>query len=159
VAFADLPRDLSFFIIGAVAYRRQWFLRFPTRDGQVWLGVGLNAAGFWYMHILWLSAHLPIGERAMAIIYPIWEALLCCGMCIGFLVTFREKIDFHGSLAKALARSQYAAYIFHGPIVIALQFAAIGFAFPPLAKFVLVTLLSVPLTFLFSSWVRKPLRI
>jgi glucans biosynthesis protein C len=159
VAFADVPRDLSFFIIGAVAYRHQWFLRFPTKNGRVWLLIGLIAAVLWYVYILGLRAILPIGERAMFIIYPIWEALLCCGMCIGLLVTFREKLDFHGSLAKALARSQYAAYIFHGPIVILLQVAMIRVMSPPLVKFALVTLVSVPLTFLFSNWARKPLRI
>ena len=36
VAFADVPRDLGFFIIGAIAYRRQWFLRFPTKTGNAW---------------------------------------------------------------------------------------------------------------------------
>jgi glucans biosynthesis protein C len=159
VAFADVPRDLSFFIIGAVAYRHQWFLRFPTKDGQVWLLIGLTTAVLWYVYILWLRAILPIGESAMFFIYPIWETLLCCGMCIGLLVTFREKLDFHGSLAKALARAQYAAYIFHGPIVILLQLAVLGLKSPPLVKFALVTLVSVPLTFLFSNWARKPLRI
>jgi glucan biosynthesis protein C len=159
VAPADVPRDLSFFIIGAISYHHQWFLRFPAKDGQVWLLIGLIAAGLWYLYILGLGTILPIGERAMVIIYPIWEALLCCGMCIGLTVTFREKFNFQGPLAKALARSQYAAYIFHVPIVILLQFAVIGFKSPPLVKFALVTLVSVPLMFLFSNWARKPLPI
>ena len=44
VAFADVPRDLSFFIIGTMAYRRRWFLQFPTRACKVWLLVGVIAA-------------------------------------------------------------------------------------------------------------------
>jgi fucose 4-O-acetylase-like acetyltransferase len=159
VAFADFPRDLSFFVIGAVAYRHQWFLRFPAREGWVWLTVGLIAAGLWYVYILGLKTSWPIGGDAMGVIYPLWEALLCCGMCIGLLVLFREKLDFHGSFARALARSQYAAYLFHGPIVILLQMALNGVTLPPFSKFAFVTLAGVPLTFLFSSWVRKPLRI
>jgi fucose 4-O-acetylase-like acetyltransferase len=159
VAFADVPRDLSFFIIGAFAYRRQWFLRFPAKEGWIWLTIALIAAGFWYTYILWLRPFLPAVERAMGIIYPLWEALLCCGMCIGLLVAFREKFDFHGSFARILARSQYAAYLFHGPIVVLLQKELTRVTLPPLSKFAFVTLASVLLTFLFSTWVRKPLRI
>lgn len=33
VAFADVPRDLSFFIFGALAFRRGWFENYPTRKG------------------------------------------------------------------------------------------------------------------------------
>jgi glucan biosynthesis protein C len=47
VAPADVPRDLAMFIVGALAYRRQWFQRFPTRAGYAWLAVGLGAAAFW----------------------------------------------------------------------------------------------------------------
>jgi fucose 4-O-acetylase-like acetyltransferase len=43
VAFADVPRDLSFFVIGVIAYRRNWFLNIPKKTGKAWLLVGLAA--------------------------------------------------------------------------------------------------------------------
>jgi hypothetical protein len=52
VAFADAPRDLSFFILGAIAYRRQWFLSLPAWTGYVCLTVGLIAAVSWYAYAL-----------------------------------------------------------------------------------------------------------
>jgi len=91
------------------------------------------------------------------VIYPTWESVLCCGMCIGLTVLFREVFDTQGRLGKAMAQSQYAAYIFHVPFVLLFQFLVIGLALLPLAKFALVTLVSVPATFLFSYGVRKPL--
>jgi len=33
VAFSDVPCDLSFFVIGALAYRHLWLQRFPTKAG------------------------------------------------------------------------------------------------------------------------------
>jgi multidrug transporter EmrE-like cation transporter len=159
VAFADLPRDLAFFVIGLVAYRRQWLSTFPTRTGRVWLSVGLVLAGLWYAYALGLNALFPIGETAMGVIYPIWEALLCCGMCIGLVVLFRDRLDVQGRLGRALGQSQYAAYIFHVPVILLFQYAVLGLDFPPFAKFALVTLLSVPLTFLLSNWVRRPLQL
>jgi glucan biosynthesis protein C len=159
VQFADVPRDLSFFIIGAVAYRHDWLARFPARAGLAWLLVGLGAAGLWYAYDLALQRVWPIGPTAMTIIYPIWESVLCCAMCIGLTVLFREILDRQGRLARVMAQSQYAAYIFHVPVVLLLQYLAINLALLPFAKFALVTLVAVPATFLFSRWVRNPLRL
>jgi len=89
----------------------------------------------------------------------VWEMLLCCGMCIGLTVLFRERFNSQGKLGRALAQSQYAAYIFHVPFVWLFQFLVLGLDLTPLTKFALVTLATVPTTFLFSYWVRKPLRL
>lgn len=58
----------------------------------------------------------------MGVVYPVWEAFTGCGLCIGVFVLFRERINFHGSLSKALARGQYAAYLFHVPLMLLAHF-------------------------------------
>jgi len=153
VAFADVPRDLAFFIAGAVAYRRGWFQRFPTRAGLIWLGVGLAASAFYYAFAMGLLKGLT--WTIMRPLYCFWEELVCCGMCIGLLVLFREALNRQGRFAAWLAQNQYAAYVYHEIFVVPLQIAALGLALPPLAKFFLVTLLSAPLVFLFSAWTRQ----
>jgi glucan biosynthesis protein C len=159
VAFADVPRDLGFFIIGVLAYDRQWFQKFSTRDGYIWLGIGLTLAGYWYAYSLGLWRLMPFGDITLGSIRLIWEMLLCFGFCIGLTVLFREKFNFQGNFGKVIAQSQYGAYIFHVVLVLLFQFLVIGLAMPPFVKFVLVTLASVPATFLFSNWVRKPLHL
>ncbi len=156
VAFADVPRDLGFFIIGAVAFPRAWFSRFPARSGYVWLGVGVAAAALRYSFSLWLSAAVPVSATVMAIAYPLWEAVLCCGMCIGLLVLFRETLNFQGRLGKVLASNQYAAYVWHPLLIVPLQLAILGLQSPPLAKFALVTAVGVPVVYLWSRLSRQP---
>ena len=156
VAFADVPRDLSFFVLGAIAYRRQWFLGLPDKTGRIWLLVGITLAGLWYAYSLGLRRIFPISDATMGIVYPVWESLLCCGVCIGLLVLFREKLNYQGRWTKAMAEGQYAAYLFHVPIIVLIQFAVLGIDLPPFAKFLLVTALGVPLTFLIASWIRRP---
>jgi hypothetical protein len=56
-----------------------------------------------------------------------------------------------------MAQSQYAAYVFHASFVLLFQYVVTGLALLPLAKFGLVTLVSVPASFLFGYGVRKPL--
>jgi hypothetical protein len=99
----------------------------------------------------------PIGDTAMVVIFPVWESVLCCGMCIGLTVLFREMFGIQDRLGKAMAQSQYAAYVFHVLFVLLFQYLVIGLDLPPFAKFGLVTLVSVPAIFLFSYGVRKPL--
>lgn len=159
VAFADVPRDLSFFIIGVLAYDRQWFQQFPTRDGYIWLGIGLVLAVFWYVYSLVLWKVMPPTGLTMDILRLIWEMVLCFGFCIGLTILFREKFNFQGDVSKVLAQSQYGAYIFHVLLVLVFQFMVLGLPLPPFVKFTLVTLAAVPTTFLFSNWVRKPLHL
>lgn len=66
-------------------------------------------------------------------------------------------MNAHGRLAQVLGKSQYAAYIFHVPVILAFQYAALQVSLPPLAKFALVTLASVPATFALANAVRRPL--
>jgi peptidoglycan/LPS O-acetylase OafA/YrhL len=156
VAFADVPRDLSFFILGAVAYRRQWFLGLSNRTGRTWLMIGLILAGLWYAYVMGLRQVVPISRNAMGVVYPVWEALLCCGLCIGLLYLFREKLNRQNRWTKAMAEGQYAAYLFHVPIVILIQYLLASAALSPFSKFLLVTAAAVPLTFFFADMVRKP---
>ena len=157
VAFADVPRDLSFFILGAIAYRRGWFLGLSKETGRIWLLVGVSGAVLWYafsLGRLWPVFH--ISRDVMKVIYPVWEALLCCGMCIGLLILFREKLNYQGRLGKILADNQYAAYLFHVPVVVFVQYLVAGIALLPFTKFALVTAVGVPLTFLLSAVIRAP---
>lgn len=155
VAYADVPRDLGLFVLGLLAGHGRWLERVPERTGRNWLLVGLSAAVLWYVYDLLLKHMLPMSPIALGAIYAVWEELLCLGLCIGLVVFFRERLNFSGRLSRALAKSQYAAFIFHMPIVVGLQAAALKTHWPPFAKFVLVTILAIPATFLVSNWLRK----
>jgi peptidoglycan/LPS O-acetylase OafA/YrhL len=156
VAFADVPRDLAFFVIGVIAYRRNWFLAMPKKAGKIWLFIGLAAAVFCYS--LFFTGHAYFnggGPTLGAFIFDLWEVFLCCGMCIGLMVLFRERLNRQGWLAKDLAASTYAVYLFHVPVVVALQYAVGHVALGPLMKFFLVTLIAIPATFVIGSALRR----
>jgi peptidoglycan/LPS O-acetylase OafA/YrhL len=156
VAFADVPRDLSFFIIGVIAYRRNWFLNMPKQAGRVWLLIGLAGAALCYG--LKLTGHTYFsggGLNPQSLRYDLWEAFLCSGLCIGLLVLFREKFNSQGALARNLAASTYAVYLFHVPVVVFLQYAIRHLDISAIIKFSIVTLAGIPITFLISSYLRR----
>jgi fucose 4-O-acetylase-like acetyltransferase len=153
VALADVPRDLAFFVLGIVAYRRRWFEMVSARAGYAWLGIGAALAAFWYAYELGLYRVIPLEGTAFDVVRVTWEAFFCSSICIGLVILFRERVNWSGGLARALGRSQYAAYI------LAVQYAALQLRLPPLSKFALVTLVSVPATFAIAHWARKPLHL
>lgn len=159
VMFADVPRDLAFFVLGIVAYRRKWFEAMPARAGYAWLGVGVALAAFWYAFALGLYRVLPLNGTAFDVVRVLWEALLCSSLCIGLVVAFRERVRFSGRLARALGRSQYAAYIFHVPVILAFQAVAQSLSASPSAKFAVVTAVSVVGTFAVAGAMRRPLHL
>jgi glucans biosynthesis protein C len=98
---------------------------------------------------------LTLGAAGLAIAYPIWESILCFGMCIGLLVLFREAFKGQSALGKSLAANQYSAYFWHPLLVVGIQICILALPLGPFAKFVLVTLVGVPLVFLWSALMRR----
>ncbi len=156
VALADVPRDLAFFIVGLLAYPRGWFERFPRRAGMAWLAVGLTLGAAMYAYQLGLGRLLQLSETAFDVVYLLWEGLFVCSICIGLLVLFREVIQTQGTLGRLMAENQYSAYFWHVLIVVLIQMAFLALPLPPLAKFALVTLVAVPVVFLWSHLLRRP---
>lgn len=155
VAWADVPRDLSLFILGVAACRQQWVTRFPTRAGLAWLGVGLFLAAACYAYYMGLSGVLGLSQTAADVIEVFWESLLCSSMCIGLTVLFREKANVQTGLLKGLAQGQYTAYVIHVFVVVGCQLPLLNLALPPLLKFALAAVTSVPLTFLVAGLLGK----
>ena len=154
----DLPRDLSLFVVGMLAARHNWVMRFPTRAGRVWLGVGLGLAAAWYAFRLALPAGVDADERLVGGLFTLWESFLCVSMCIGLTALFRDLWNTQSALMKKAAQAQYATYVFHIGVVLLCQGLAMPLVAPPFIKVLLVSLASVPASFLSGYWVRKPLR-
>jgi peptidoglycan/LPS O-acetylase OafA/YrhL len=154
-AFADVPRDLTFFVLGIIAAEQDWVDRYPARRGYAWLTAGLVAALGWYVWRLLPAARFPIGRAAFDRFYPLWEGIVCFGFCIGLTVLFREACTGQGRLMKALGANQYSAYFWHPIIVILLQMAAARLPIGSACKFLIVTAVAIPLVFAWSGFVRR----
>ena len=159
IAPADLPRDLAMFLVGTLVYRNGWVSRFSSKAGRIWLAMGLILASFWYVYALCLADVLVFSDAVWGLLLPLWESLLCCSMCIGLTVVFRDSVNSQTSLAREMAQSAYAAYMLHIFVAIFFQFLALRMTAPPLLKFFIVSLVSVPVSFLFASLIRRPLRL
>jgi glucan biosynthesis protein C len=159
---ARLPQYLSMFILGIVAYRRDWLRQMPTKTGMTWLVIGLAVATVPYIDLMLrsvirvdLGLFLGGGLSVCALVRSTTEAFLCAGLSVGLLTLFRERLNHQGALMRELAAASYAVYAIHIFPVVFLQGALLESPMPALAKFGLVTLIAVPLCFALGYGLRK----
>jgi glucan biosynthesis protein C len=151
---------IALFILGLIAYRRNWLAGLPEAAGRLWLGIGiLMILLFWPLALAgdMATSLEPFlgGWHWQALAYALWESFLCLGMCIGLIYAFRRYCHGQGKLVRFLSHNAYAAYLVHGPVITIMALAARDVALHPLVKFGLVSLVAVPLCFGFSSLIRK----
>jgi surface polysaccharide O-acyltransferase-like enzyme len=157
---AGFAQYISLFVIGLVAYRRDWFLRFSSMSGKAWLFVSI--AMILLLPVIGVISgaigHINLFEGGLhwqALVYALWESVVCVGLSIGLLSLFRERFNAQGRLSKALAASAYTAYLIHPLIIVPLAYAVRNIELYPLLKFALVVIVAVPLCFVVSYAVRK----
>ncbi|MEK7707891.1 MAG: acyltransferase, partial [Verrucomicrobiota bacterium] len=88
-------------------------------------------------------------------LYCFWESLFCTGVCLGLVVTVRDAFNRHTALTRFLSTNCFAVYVFHAPILIGLTVALHGLAWSPLAKFLLLSVVGLIVSFMASHFVLR----
>jgi len=158
--FPFFVQYIALFVVGLIAYRRNWLLRLPEATGRFWLRTAIILVLLFVPLALAggaLETDEPFrgGWHWQALAYACWESFLCLGMCIGLTYLFCRYGDRQGKLARFLSPNSYAAYVIHGPVITATALAMRDLALHPLLKFALAVLVALPLSFGLSSLIRK----
>jgi len=159
-----LPQYLSFFVLGTVAYRRDWFRTLPSSMGVVGFVTALVAGILLFP--LALSGRLfsleltePAGfvgngtwESA---VYALWDSIFAVGMILAAITFFRRFFSKERSLGTFLSQQSYAVYIIHIPIVVFIGIALKGIHLGPFLKFGIAAVIAVPICFVVAYIIRK----
>jgi glucans biosynthesis protein C len=153
---ANFPQYIALFILGLMAYPRNWFSILPDKTARRWIFVALA------LSVLPLVVGFDNNPRAgfgvemiFELISAWWEAFMCVAMSIAVVYLFRLYANKQGKLMGWLSRNAYAAYLIHEPIITTIAIAIASLALYPLLKYALMGLVTVPLTFLVSTLIRK----
>ncbi len=150
-----LPQYLSFFILGALAFRRNWLQTIPGSMGKV----GFVAAAVSTLVLLPLAfsggtAFLGYGTVQSAV-YALWDSTFAVGTCLALITFFRRFLNRQTRLSRFLSQQAFTVYIIHIPIIVGLSLALRGIHLESLLKFALAAALGVPLCFALAFLVRK----
>jgi surface polysaccharide O-acyltransferase-like enzyme len=157
---ADFPQYIALFILGLVAYQRNWFENLPEKTAKTWLIIGLVLI-LAYPPIAILGGAIenvePFkgGWNWQSLLNATWQAFVCVSMCIGLIYIFRRFFNRQGALSSFFSRNAYTVYLIHEPAITFLALALAGLMLYPFLKFGLVDLLAIPLCFGLSSLIRK----
>ena len=153
-----LPQYLSFFILGVIAFRRNWFVSIPGSMGRTGFVVALVATIVLFPLALFSSraGAIFLGQGSwQSAVYALWDSTFSVGMCLGLITLFRRFFNRSGKLGRFLSRHAYTVYIIHVPIIVLLALAIRGIHLESLLKFGLAALIGVPLCFALAFLVRK----
>jgi hypothetical protein len=160
--FPFFPQYICLFIVGVMAYRRNWLARIPDAMGGLWLCAALLLVLVVFPALIVAGGGLSGDITAFAgglhwqcFAYAVWEQLAGAAIIIALLALFRKHLNHQGKLAQAASASAYTAYIIHGPIIILVALAIRDITLYPLLKFALAVLISVPLCFALANIIRK----
>lgn len=161
---AYLPQYLSFFIVGTVAYRRDWFRTVPGSMGVVGFVTALVATvilfSLAFSSVFRGELNFLGGGTWQSAVYALWDAIFAVGIFLTGLTFFRRFFSRESGLGSFLSQQSYAVYLIHVPIIIFLAYALRGIDiggihFSPLLKFGLLAVIVVPICFVVAWVIRQ----
>ncbi len=167
VSVGYLPQYVSMYALGLLAFRGGWLSKLSPKLATDWSLTALLTS------LVWLGMAVPyvVGEMGrtggqlgsaiaggahwLALGYALWEAFLLVGASIGLLVLFRERCNQQGRLVREATAAAYTVYLIHPLVLVPFCYAFASVALFPLLKFFVAVLITLPLCYLVSSFIRR----
>jgi peptidoglycan/LPS O-acetylase OafA/YrhL len=152
-----LPQYASFFLIGIMAYRGDWFRKVSASLAERAFAVAVVATLVVIPFTLLLAPTTFLGRGSwQSAVYALYDSTFAVSMSLALIVLFRRFFDFSGRLWLFLSQQSYAVYVIHPPIIIAITAIVLQkVSIEPLLKFVLAAVISVPACFGAAYLVRR----
>lgn len=148
------PQYIALFVVGMMARRGDWFERWTWVFARDWFRLALIAGPLlWLLAVLgsqpWSGDFTRVagGWHWPSAVYSLWETVFCAGVCLGAMVSLRERANRHTTWTQFFSDNAFAVYVFHAPILIGLTILLSRLAWPPLVKFVMLSGLSLAVSF------------
>lgn len=151
IEVAHWPIYLGFLISGIIANQTDMFQKFPSIYGKSLFALGLLMAFKVYFPGLFPDIINSLSGQY----FEIFETILGFSLSFGLIVFFRDHLNSTNKLIKNMSENAYSAYIFHYPIVIAIQYCFDKVPASVLSKFFIVGILSIVFSFAFSHIIRR----
>jgi glucans biosynthesis protein C len=155
------PSYILFFIAGIFAFRSNWMEQFDMKVQRFWnwMSLGLVIA----LPILLLGGgaadgkiNLFLGGRNIwAFLTSTWLSFTCISFSVSLTLWLRNRTASTSKLAAVVGKTNFGAYFIHPLILVPVTLAISFITLPGLLKFVIATVLTVPLTYILADVLRR----
>lgn len=151
---------VAMYLVGIIASRNNWLEQFTLRQAKPWFIASLAAIPA-ILITLALSRtpgamnDFSGGLNPRALVYAMWEPVICVGFCFFLLMFFKKHLNTSGKLVLTLSADSYTVYVFHPLVVVGFTILSEQVPIPPLARLVLALVLGIPICFLTAHLIRK----
>ena len=158
---AHFPQYIALYILGIVAYQRDWLRRLTDAQGKFWRWVTVGLIVLFPIIFVAggaLEGNLdPFigGLHWQSLVYAVWEELMCVAVVVTLLVWYRNRFINQGKLGRAMSGAAYGTYVVHAPVITLLALALSGIKVDLALKFVLVAPVAVAASFLVGYLAKK----
>jgi len=152
-----LPEYVSFFIIGTMASRNDWFREVSSSVAKR-VGIVALAATIVLFPIALTGgdAHFLGGVTWQSAVYSLWDSTFAVGISLALIVFFRHFLDRDGKFRNFLYKQSYGVYVIHVLVIVVISAIVLqGIILYPLLKFALAAAITVPLCWGVAYLVRK----
>jgi glucans biosynthesis protein C len=151
------------FCVGILAYQGNWFQRLGRAQARSWGIVALVMLPLFFALMIFskaLEADATLakflgGLHWQSFINTIWESIMLIAVLTFLLYFFRECLSGSSPLLRSVAASVYTVYIIHQTVLIAFNVLFLPVCIPTILKFLIVSLIVVPLSFGLAMLVRR----
>jgi peptidoglycan/LPS O-acetylase OafA/YrhL len=157
---AYLPQYLSLFVVGIVAYRRDWFRTVTDRMGKIGFATAVVATLLLFpiplLGILGGTMRFLGNGSWPSAVYALWDSIFAVTWCLAVITFFRCYLNEKSRLGSFLSQQSYAVYVIHSPIIVFLAYVLFrGIDLGPILKFSLAAVIIVPICFAVAYLLRK----
>lgn len=149
------------FWLGIMANRGRWLDHLSEVTGKLWGIVAVVTICFLPIAV---ALSIASGKKPdvflggfswQSFAFTFWESIACLSIIISLLYLFQKKYNEQGRMLKQISPDVYTVYINHQLVITIIMAFFFHIAFPTTVKFVLVSLIGLPLCFLLSHFVMR----
>lgn len=156
---ANFSQYVAMFVAGIWAYNG-WLEELRYRTGINWLIFALAGGFIFSCALVFFGKAFEGNAKAyagglhwQAAASNVWESFVC----LGLLVLYREKFNWQGRFTRLISENAFGVYVLHPPVVTTTALLLRGVPLHPVIKFVVVTVMSVVITFTASAAILRRL--
>ena len=158
------PQYIFLFGLGIFAYKNNWFELITPKKARFWFGIAMGTIAVWPLLVLLTGTTgftgfniemIAGGLNWQSFFYSFWEATLSVSLSICIIFLFRFRFNHQTRFASKLSRSSYTVFIIHALIIVLISYLFRSLALHPMLKFLLVSLIGIPLCFLVSLYLTR----